>query len=173
MPAISRSAWLEALFRFEGDTPIQGGDLQLFRDGAFVGRAEMDAMLPGADVRLPFGVDERIRVVVRDEAKDSGERGVVSKQRVEEHRQRVEITNYHAIPIAVEIIDRILVSEDKGIRVEALKGASEPAIKEVDGRAGVMMWKVQAQPRQPATIRHYYAVRYPADRELVSRHEEE
>ena len=173
MPAISRSAWLEALFRFEGETPIQGGDLQLFRDGAFVGRAEMDAMLPGADVRLPFGVDERIRVVVRDEAKGSGERGVVSKQRVEEHRQRVEITNYHAIPIAVEIIDRIPVSEDKGIRVEALKGASEPTIKEVDGRAGVMMWKVQAQPRQPATIRHYYAVRYPADRELVSRHEEE
>jgi len=172
MPALSRSAYLEALFRFEGEVPMQGGEMQLFRDGAFVGNASLDALLPGADVRLPFGADERIRVVVRDEAKGSGERGLMSRQRVDEHRQRFEITNYHAVPIALEVVDRLPVSEDKGVRIETLKGASEAAVKDLDGRAGILLWKVTAEPRQAATIRHYYAVRYPADRELVSRDEE-
>jgi uncharacterized protein (TIGR02231 family) len=172
MPAMSHSAYLEALFRFEGEVPMQGGEMQLFRDGAFVGNASLDSLLPGADVRLPFGADERIRVLVRDEAKESGERGLVSRQHVDEHRQRFEVTNYHSIPIAIEVVDRLPVSEDKGVRIETLKGASEPAVKDLDGRAGILLWKMIAQPRQAATIRHYYAVRYPADRELVARGED-
>jgi uncharacterized protein (TIGR02231 family) len=172
MPALSRSAYLEALFRYEGEVPMQGGEMQLFRDGAFVGNASLGSLLPGADVRLPFGADERIRVLVRDEAKGSGESGLVSRQRVDEHRQRFEVTNYHSIPIAIEVIDRLPVSEDKGVRIETLKGASEPAVKDLDGRAGILLWKMTAQPRQAATIRHYYAVRYPADRELVARDED-
>jgi uncharacterized protein (TIGR02231 family) len=172
MPALSRAAYLEALFRFEGDVPMQGGEMQLFRDGAFVGKASLDALLPGADVRLPFGADERIRVAVRDDAKDSGERGLVSRQRIDEHRQRFEITNYHSVPIAIEVVDRLPVSEDRSVKIETLQGASEAAVRDLDGHAGILMWKLTAQPRQAATIRHYYAVRYPADREIVARDED-
>ncbi|MBB6092920.1 uncharacterized protein (TIGR02231 family) [Povalibacter uvarum] len=170
VPTASQSAFLEALFRYEGSAPIQGGELQLYRDGAFVGRASIESMLPGEDVHLPFGADERIQVVVRDEPKQSGDRGLVSKTRVDEHKQRFEITNYHSMPIALEVVDRIPVAQNKDIRVEALKGATDPTTRDLDGQSGVMLWQITAQPRQTATIRHYYSVRYPAD-QILSRHE--
>jgi uncharacterized protein (TIGR02231 family) len=172
LPAVSRSAYLETSFTFKGDVPIQGGDLQLYRDGAFVGTAKIDSLLPGADVRVPFGTDDRIRVVVRNEAAQSGRQGIVSRQTLDDHRQRFEVTNYHASTIDVEVIDRVPVSENRDIRIEIGDGATKPSAKDFEGRAGVMLWKLAAKPRETATIRHYYSVNYPANRELASREEE-
>jgi uncharacterized protein (TIGR02231 family) len=173
IPSASRSAYLEALFTYGGEVPIQGGALQLYRDGAFVGAAAMQALLPGAAARIPFGADERIRVVVRDEAKDSGDKGVISKQHTDEHKQRFEVTNYHAIPIDIEIIDRVPVAQNKDVKVEILKGATGPTTSDLDGKAGIMLWRIAAQPQQTATVRHYYAVRYPAERQLSPRYGED
>ena len=39
----------------------------------------------------------------------------------------------------------------------------------LDGKAGVMLWRLPTQPQQTATVRHYYSVRYPADRVLSQR----
>jgi uncharacterized protein (TIGR02231 family) len=173
VPSASRSAYLEALFTFNGDVPMQGGEVQLYRDGAFVGLAQMASLLPGAAARIPFGVDERIRVAVRDEPKQSGDKGIVSKQRIDEHKQRFEITNYHAIPLTIEVIDRVPIAQNKDVRIEVLKGATPASEEDLDGKSGVLLWRMLTQPKQTATVRHYYSVRYPADRELASREDEE
>jgi uncharacterized protein (TIGR02231 family) len=152
---------------------MQGGEVQLYRDGAFVGLAQMQSLLPGARARIPFGIDERIRVMVRDEPKQSGDKGIVSKQRIDEHKQRFEITNYHAIPLTIEVIDRVPVAQNKDVRIEVLKGATPPTQEDVDGKSGVMLWRTLAQPKQTATVRHYYSVRYPADRDLARREGDE
>ena len=122
--------------------------------------------LSGAEVRMPFGADERIRVSVRDEEARSAERGVFSKQRIKETRQRFEITSFHATAIPVEVIDRVPVSKHADIHVEILKGATEPTTKDFDGKAGVFLWKFDAPPQKLTSIRHLYAVRYPQDRQI-------
>ncbi|MBS0396820.1 MAG: mucoidy inhibitor MuiA family protein, partial [Proteobacteria bacterium] len=67
VPSAGRVAHLEATFQYQRDVPVEAGELQLYRDGAFVGEAQTRALLPGAEVRLPFGVDEKVRVAVHDE----------------------------------------------------------------------------------------------------------
>lgn len=171
VPNLSRSAYLEATFKYQRDVPIEAGELQLYRDGAFVGTAETEAFLPGAEVRMPFGVDERVRVAVRDEAAQSAERGVISKQVLKETRQRFEITSYHANTIAVEVIDRVPVSKNADVKVEVLKGATEPTARDFNGKAGVYCWTFDAPPQKTVAIRHYYSVRYPRDRELEASEE--
>jgi uncharacterized protein (TIGR02231 family) len=173
MPGESRRAHLEATFKYQRDTPIEAGQLQLYRDGAFVGEAETQAFLPGAEVRMPFGVDERIKVAVRDETAKSNETGVLSKQITRESKQRFEITSYHASIIPVEVIDRVPVSKNADVKVEILKGATDPTSRDLNGKAGVMLWKFDAQPQQLTTIRHYYSVRYPRDRLLETSYESE
>lgn len=173
IPTASRSAYLEALFTYQGDVPMQGGQVQLYRDGALVGLARMGSLLPGAEARIPFGVDERVRVVVRDEPKQSGDEGLVSKHRIQEHKQRYEVTNYHSIPITVEIIDRLPVTENKDVRIDVLKGATATTENDLNGKSGVMLWRQTTGPQQTFTVRHYYSVRYPADRELREREVEE
>ena len=166
VPTVNRAAHLEVKFKYERDIPVEAGTMQLYRDGAFVGEAEQTAFLPGAEVRMPFGVDERIRVSVRDEEGKSAERGVFSKQTVKETRQRFEITSFHPSPVLVEVIDRVPVSRHSDIHVETLKGATEPTTKNLDGKAGVFLWRFDAQPQKLTAIRHFYSVRYPQDRQL-------
>ena len=116
---------------------------------------------------MPFGADERIRVAVRDEAAQSAQRGFLSKQNVKETRERFEVTSFHPTPVAVEVIDRIPVSKHADVHVEILKGATEPSVRDLDGKAGVMLWKFDAQPQKMTTIRHYFSVQAPKDRRLT------
>jgi len=166
VPSASHAAHLESVFKYQSQLPIEAGQLELYRDGAFVGEAETQAFLPGAEVRMPFGADERIRVAVRNEQAQSGQRGVISKQTVKETRQRFEVTSYHPGPIPVEIIDRIPVSKNADIHVEVLKGATEATVKDFEGKPGLLLWKLDAPPQKAVSIRHYYSVQYPSGREL-------
>lgn len=61
---------------------------------------------------------------MRDEQAESGRRGVLGKQTRDEHRRRYEITSYHATALPIEVIDRVPVPKDVGIKVEVLDGAS-------------------------------------------------
>lgn len=164
---VDPTARLEAVFRYARETPIDAGRLQLYRDGAYVGAANLPLLLPGADVRIPFGVDDRIRIVVRDEKAESGRRGVLGKQTENEHRRRYEITSYHATALPIEVIDRVPVPKDAGIKVEVLDGATPPTGKDFDGKAGVYLWRLPGTPKKTETIRHLYSVRYPADKVLA------
>jgi uncharacterized protein (TIGR02231 family) len=161
-------ARLEAAFRYGGEIPIDAGRVQLYRDGAYVGAAALPLLLPGAEVRVPFGVDERIRIVVRNERTESGERGVASRQVLDEQRRRYEITSYHAAALPIEIVDRVPVPMDSGIEVEVLDGATPPTQRDLDGKEGVYLWRFAGTPMKTETIRHYYSVRYPSDRLLAS-----
>ncbi len=164
--AADRAAYLEAKLTYKNDLPIDAGDVQLYRDDAFVGLGELPLVLPGADVRIPFGQDDRIRVVVRDEREESGNTGVISKEKVEEHKRRFEITSYHSLPFPIEIVDRVPVAHADDIRIEVLKGATPPTTKDLDGHAGVYLWRLAGEPRKTETIRHYYSVRFPRSRQL-------
>ena len=146
--------------------PIDAGEVQLFRDDAFVGLGELPLVLPGADVRIPFGQDDRIRVVVRDEREASGNAGVISKERIEQHKRRFEITSYHSLPFPIEIIDRVPVARAEDIRIEVLKGSTPPTTRDLDGHSGVYLWRLAGEPRKTETIRHYYSVRFPRSRQL-------
>jgi len=165
LPA-DRAAYLEAKLTYKGDVPIDAGEVQLYRDDAFVGLGALPLVLPGADVRIPFGQDDRIRIVVRDEREDSGNTGIVSKERVEQHKRRFEVTSFHASALPIEIIDRVPVASEDAIKVEVLKGATPPAQKDFDGHAGVYLWRLEGEPRKTETIRHYYSVRFPRNRLL-------
>ena len=164
--AADRAAYLEAKLTYRNDLPIDAGEVQLYRDDAFVGVGELPLVLPGADVRIPFGQDDRIRVVVRDEREESGKTGVISKEQIEQHKRRFEVTSFHATAFPIEIVDRIPVPREDDIRIEVLKGATPPTTRDLDGHAGVFLWRLAGEPRKTETIRHYYSVRFPRAREL-------
>ena len=164
---VEPTARLEATFNYARETPIEAGRLQLYRDGAYVGAASLPLLLPGSDVRVPFGVDERIRIVVRDEKAESGRRGAFGRQMSSEHRRRYEITSYHAAAFPIEVIDRVPVPKESAIKVEVLDGATPPTTKDLDGKAGVYLWRLAGTPKKTETIRHLYLVRYPADKSLA------
>jgi uncharacterized protein (TIGR02231 family) len=167
IPSAGRTAHLQAIFNYQRELPLEGGQLQLYRDGAYVGEAATTAFLPGAQVSMPFGADERIRVEIHDEPSQSTERGVISKQMVKESRRRFDITSFHPTPIVVEVIDRVPVSQHADVRVDPIKDETEPTTKDAEGKAGVLLWRFDAQPQKTVSIHHGYSMQYPKDRQLT------
>jgi uncharacterized protein (TIGR02231 family) len=163
----ARSAYLEAKVKYKGDVPIDTGVVQLFRDDAFVGQAGLPLVLPNDEMRMPFGVDDRVRILVRDEQQDSGDRGVINKTQVDQHKRRFEVTSFHTVDIPIEIVDRVPVPRNDDIKVEILEGATPPTEKNLEGLQGVYLWRLPGTPRKTETIRHYYSVRFPRDLELA------
>jgi uncharacterized protein (TIGR02231 family) len=166
VPSAGRAAHLEATFKYLRDVPLDSGELQLYRDGAYVGEAPTKALLPGAEVRLPFGADERIRVAIQDEAAKSATRGFLSKQSIQETRRRFDVTSYHPSPITIEVVDRIPVSKHADVHVEILQGATDPTDKDLGGKAGVFVWRFAAVPQKTVSIRQYYSLQFPSDRHI-------
>jgi uncharacterized protein (TIGR02231 family) len=160
------AARLEAKFKYTSELPIDSGKVQLYRDDAFVGFAFVPTILPGADVRMPFGVDERIKVIVHDEGATSGRGGVFNNKHLLESKRSFDITSFHASAIPIEIIDRIPVSKNSDIKIEVLDGSTPPTTTDLDGKKGVMLWKLDGAPRKTQTIHHYFSVRYPREFEL-------
>jgi uncharacterized protein (TIGR02231 family) len=172
VPSAGRTAYLQATFKYQREQPLEGGQLQLYRDGAYVGEATTPAFLPGAQVHMPFGADERIHVEIHDESAQSAERGVFSKQMVKETRSRFDITSFHPSPIIVEVVDRIPVSQQADVRIEFIKGATEPTTKDAEGKPGVLLWHFDAQPQKTVSIHHEYSIEYPKDRQLTEREDD-
>jgi uncharacterized protein (TIGR02231 family) len=166
-PAVSASAFVEAASKFEREIPWGAGELHVYRDGALVGTTSVPGLMPGADVRLPFGADRRIRLIAHELPEQSGARGLFGGQQVEEHRHDFELTSFHTTPVVLELVDRVPVSQDAAVKVELLKGATAATTRDLDGKAGVMLWKLTLSPREKTVVRHYYSVAYPKGQVLT------
>ncbi|MFL6578741.1 MAG: mucoidy inhibitor MuiA family protein [Povalibacter sp.] len=163
---VEHAARLEAKFTYAAEVPLDAGRVQIFRDGAFIGFASLPPVLPGSEVRMPFGVDEMIRIAVREQPSGSGRRGLMNDKRLEESRRIFEVTSFHASALPIEITDRIPVPRNSDIKVEALDGATQPTVRNLDDKPGVLLWSLPGTPRKVEKIQHYYSVRYPHDYQL-------
>jgi uncharacterized protein (TIGR02231 family) len=171
VPRQSNEAFLEARFRYDAETPLLGGKMQVIRDGAFVGEANVATLLPGNDIRLPLGTDDRIKLMSRDEPGKSGERGMIGKKQLRDFRRRFEVTSFHASDVAVELLDRQPVSRDGDIKVTIPKTATKATSIDADGKSGLMLWRFNATPRVPVVIAHHLQIEWPASRNLLEEEE--
>jgi uncharacterized protein (TIGR02231 family) len=161
IPSVDHAAYVYATFKNDRDTPIRGGDLQVYRDGAFVGQTKLATVLPGDEARLPVGADERIRVSIRPEEEKSRKPGSFERSIVRETRLRYEITSFHAEPVTVDVIDRLPVPRNKDVEVQFLTGYTAPTEKNYQGKEGILLWRLLLAPQQMQSVRHAYSVKYP------------
>lgn len=166
VPEFDSNAYLEARFLLEDTTPIQSGLMQFYRDGVFIGRRVVTDFLPGEEVSLAFGQDERVRVETRVVPQESRDGGTFRRTAIDDRRILYEITSFHNQAIELEVLGRVPVSQNEDINVRISGDATEADEVDVDGETGVLLWKRQAQPSQPVEIRHYYSISYPQDNSL-------
>lgn len=166
VPERDTNAYLEARFTLDDSVPLQAGLMQLYRDGAFIGRQMVAQFLPGEEVSLAFGKDERVRVEIRAQPEASRGGSTFRRNAVEDHRTHYQLTSFHADPIELEILARIPISQNSAIDVEISKDATPFDEENVGGNTGVVLWKRQLQSSEVVEIRHYYAITYPQDNQL-------
>lgn len=166
-PRQSAQAFLTARISNESGLPLVAGTMRVFIDGAYVGRADFPALLPGAETVLPMGPDRRIDVLAIDQGGEKGSRGILSGRTTELTDFLFEIVNRHPTATDIEVLDYYPVSRDERIEVNVPRGATSPDIRDLEDRPGVIAWRRQLEPGERWRIVHRYEISYPGDLALA------
>jgi uncharacterized protein (TIGR02231 family) len=168
-PALDETAYLETAFVLDDDIPLLAGDASLHRDGSFVGRSRLSQTAPGDRVELGFGADDRVKVTRVPVRKRESDPGWIGSTRSDLRDFKTTIRNLHEVPLRITVVDQLPVPENTAITVEQVAPMTPPTDKQVADRRGVVAWTWDYAPGEQKEIRLAYRVKWPGDRELVTR----
>jgi uncharacterized protein (TIGR02231 family) len=159
-PRISKSATVTA----EAERPAGvwlAGNVQLFRDGNYVGATLWNPQASGRFV-FSFGRDELLRVTVDQVKGDSGSTGVFDRRNERRIAEVFNLTSAHKTPIEVVILESSPVSTSEEIKVQA-SFEPKPATDAWEQRRGVVAWEKTFAPNESARFRVEYSIEYPKE----------
>src|SRR5713101_6331867 len=137
------------------------GDIQLYRDGNYVGATSWNPQASAALV-LPFGRDSLVRVKV-DRAKDrNGSGGLIARRSEREVSDLFTLTSHHKAPVELLVLEASPVSTNDQIKVEA-KFDPKPTDENWEERQGVVAWARAIAPNQTLKFSVAYTIGYPKD----------
>ena len=141
------------------------GDIQLYRDGNYVGATSWNPQASAALV-LPFGRDSLVRVKV-DRAKDrNGSGGIIGQRNEREVSDLYTLTSHHKTSVELLVLESSPVSTNDQIKVEA-KFDPKPTEENWEERQGVVAWARSIAPNQTLKFNVSYAIGYPKDSAVV------
>jgi len=141
------------------------GDIQLYRDGNYVGATSWNPQTSAALV-LAFGRDSLVRVKV-DRAKDrNGSGGIIGQRNEREVSDLYTLTSHHKTPVELLVLESSPVSTNDQIKVEA-KFDPKPTDENWEERQGVVAWARSIAPNQTLKFSVGYAISYPRDGAVV------
>lgn len=161
-PQFSTEAYLVVKAKLKGDAPILAGQVNLFRDGAFLGQGYIPMMRPDDEQELSFGVDDNV-TVRRNTLKDErSEAGLIAKDSVLERNFTTEIQNLHKEPIQIAVLETIPVPQDQRIRVEILPDVTTAGYEaDLHDVKGVTRWIVPMEAGAKTNVNLGWRVSWP------------
>jgi uncharacterized protein (TIGR02231 family) len=162
-PRLAQVGYLIAAAKHEGEEPLLPGRVSVFRDGSYVGLAHLKLTAPGEEVRLSFGVDDKVKIEYRLVSDGESQEGLISTERRIERQYVTKVANHHARALEITVLDQTPVSQDERIEVELLKSTTKPTETDLDDRKGVLAWRYLYQKDEEREIRFGYAVTAPED----------
>ena len=161
-PAIEPAAFLTSVVQAPAQYPLLSGAMRVLAGGTYLGVYILPETAPGAELLVPFGRDNRIKVDRVRQPQDRSLEGVTGKTRQIAYEFKTKLENLRDQEVTVTLEDRVPVSEDERLIVELGK-ATTPNSTASKTRPGVMLWKLTLSPREKKDIVLAYTVRFPKD----------
>jgi uncharacterized protein (TIGR02231 family) len=156
-PAIAPEAFLVAEIKNPSSRPLPGGSANLFVGADPAGVAHLKLVAPGEPFTLPLGLDRAIKPV-RNVKLVTTEKGVFSKDEVNQYVVTIEVANPYRTAIPVRIEDQLPVTSDKNVEIKLTKTSPEAA---VDAPKGALEWKLTVPPSGKAQVSFEYTLKRP------------
>ena len=142
-----------------------GGNLQLYRDGNYVGATSWNPQ--GSEKwRFAFGPDDLLQVRMHPVKGDSGSAGVFDKRNLRKIADQVTIRSNHRTPVEVLVIEASPVSTSEEVKVHTTF-TPRPTIERWEQQRGVVAWTRTLAPQETATIDLDYTIEYPKEGRLT------
>ncbi|MCF2529519.1 DUF4139 domain-containing protein [Yinghuangia soli] len=138
--------------------------------GEFLTTVPLPTLAPGERQRVGVGVVESVQVARRTHMRESTA-GLGNRTTVLDHRVEIDLANHLSREIAVEVLERVPVSDEKDVRID--EHAAEPAWavddELRDGRLvrGARVWRLRLPANSTRTLVGRYEIRIPAGKAVV------
>jgi len=141
------------------------GQIQLYRDGAYVGSTHWQAQ-HGERMVLPLGRDDLVRITVNHPQTRSSESGLIEQRRERQLVTEYTVHNRHKEVIELTLLEAAPVSTDEKIKVEK---RVEPAISKDnwEDKTGVMAWQHNLPAGASQKFRVDYRISWPKEASIV------
>jgi len=161
-PAIQPSAYLTSVVKAPAKYPLLAGPMRVMAGGAYLGTYALPETPAEAELTIPFGVDNRVKLTRVRQPQERGSEGITGKTRQISYEFRTTLENLRDEKVTVTVEDRVPVSEDQRIEV-ALGKETTSGHRESKHRPGVLLWNVELAARETKRLVLAYTVRHPKD----------
>lgn len=168
VPRRQPAAWTFVEAEWSGETALPPGPVQLFQDGASMGRTRFAGAAPGAVIESSFGIDDRIEIAYELVRQDRSTSGLINKTINELREHRIKITNRHERNVTLTVLDQLPVSRDERIEIRLSDRSTEPDRRDLDDQPGRVAWDVQLAPGAERELTVGVVVSWPEDLAGVS-----
>lgn len=141
------------------------GEVQLYRDGSYVGSTSWQPQAKEKLV-LPFGGDDRVQVLASRTKNRSGSSGFVSQRSERQIADLFTITSRHKLPVDLLVLEASPVAVSDEVSVEAAF-EPQPKTRDWDERRGVVAWEQPLAPGETLKFVADYTIRYPKDAAVI------
>lgn len=137
------------------------GDMQLYRDGSYVGANAWNPQGTEPFV-FSFGRDDLVRVAVEHAPGFTGSTGLFAGGQERRVADIYTVTSQHRTPIDVLVLESSPVSTSDEVRVKS-EYRPQPGLSNWEQHQGVVGWSKSLAPSESLTLNVAYTINYPKE----------
>ncbi len=156
IPKLVNFAYLQATVT----NPIEGvtllpGQANIFRDSSFVGKSNLECIVPGETFNLDLGIEEKIKLE-RDLVERQVDKKLFGDRRIIVYAYRLKITNLLAQNSQIELKEQLPISKSEKIKVRLERTSPKIEPQEM----GILSWILSLSPKEEIEIYYQFTVEY-------------
>jgi len=158
-PKLSETAYLRARLTNSTGAPILGGEVNLFRDGDFVGRSRANFIAPAAEFDFYLGGDDGVKITRKTLLDKTSRSGLIQKKETLEKKFETTLESFKETPVKVTVLDQLPVSQDASVVVSNVQFSQQPG--SLDKETGKLEWVLDLKPKEKKVITSGFTVEWP------------
>lgn len=155
-PRLDKDAFLVAKVYNWAQYDLLDGELSLFNNKTYVGKAYLNTNNPEDTLQLSLGRDKGV-VVSRLRVYDKQESTLFGNHRIDNYVWKIELRNKKKVPVDIVLRDQVPVAQNEEIKVTVNNDGGGL----LDEKTGIIKWRFTLGPGQSRAYQVAYEVKYP------------
>lgn len=161
-PKLDKDAFLYARTTGWEDLDLLSGEANVFFEGTYVGKSQLDLSVPKDTLEFSLGRDKGV-VVERVKRKSTNQKAIIGGSRTASIGWDITVRNTKGSAVNLELRDQYPLSPQSEIEVKL----TEDGGAAVDKNTGMLTWKLNLVPKETKKLGFAYTVKYPKDLPVV------
>ncbi len=158
-PRLDQDAFLVAKVYNWGQYDLLDGELSLFNNKTYVGKAYLNTNNPEDTLQLSLGRDKGV-VVTRERVYNKQEKTFFGSSRIDHYVWKIKLKNNKKVPVDIVLRDQVPVAQNEEIKVTI----NSTGGGKLDEKTGIIKWRFTLAPGQTSSYDVSYDVKYPKDK---------